>query len=340
MLKLTTMLLIVTSVLGCSGADGAVTPTAPSTVGASPQSVAPLATTVQLRGFVTDTAFRAIAGARIEVLDGPSAGYVAVSGDSGEFVLSGMLTAATQFRATKEGHQTRTQPWNCSVAVCLGTGGAQPWLGFYLTVLEASVNIAGDYTLTFTAAGTCTDLPDIARTRSYRAAVTARPADGRSAIPGFDLKVIGPVVGNMTGFPIGVAGNRLNLWLHARHDPPVVEDLGGNTYLAFSGGAETTVATSGMNPISAAFDGWIEHVVLTSPLGLWYWPQQATSKATCDSSNHRVTLIRLNLTNRASAGVHVRSSGAAGSRIGAQVGRWVRETQLKRVTGSKRPGTT
>jgi hypothetical protein len=184
MLKLTTMLLIVTSVLGCSGADGAVTPTAPSTVGASPQSVAPLATTVQLRGFVTDTAFRAIAGARIEVLDGPSAGYVAVSGDSGEFVLSGMLTAATQFRATKEGHQTRTQPWNCSVAVCLGTGGAQPWLGFYLTVLEASVNIAGDYTLTFTAAGTCTDLPDIARTRSYRAAVTPGPptADRRSRV--------------------------------------------------------------------------------------------------------------------------------------------------------------
>jgi hypothetical protein len=76
----------------------------------------------------------------------------------------------------------------------------------------------------------------------------------------------------MTGFPIGVAGNRLSLWLHARHDPPVVEDLGGHTYLAFSGGAETTVATSGMAPISAAFDGWIEHVVLTSPLGLWYWP--------------------------------------------------------------------
>ena len=61
MLKLTTMLLIVTSVLGCSGSDGAVTPTAPSTVNAPPLSVAPLATTLQLRGFVTDTAFRAIA---------------------------------------------------------------------------------------------------------------------------------------------------------------------------------------------------------------------------------------------------------------------------------------
>ena len=294
MLKVTTVLLIVTSGLGCAGSDGAVTPTAPSTASAPPQSVAALVTTFELRGFVTDTAFRAIAGARIEVLDGPSAGYAAVSGENGEFVLSGMFTAATQFRATKEGHQTRTQPWNCSVAVCLGPGGAQPWLGFYLTVLEPSVNIAGRYTLAFTAAATCTDLPDVARTSSYRAEVTARPADGRSAIPGFDLEVIGPFVGNMTGFPIGVAGNRLNFWLHGRHDPPVVEDLGGNTYLAFSGGAETTVATSGLAQISAAFDGWIEHVVLTSPLGLWYWPQQATGKATCDSSNHRITLTLLN----------------------------------------------
>ena len=293
MLKLTTMLLMFTSVLGCSGSDGAATPTAPSTVSAPPQSVAPLANTSQLRGFVTDTAFRAIAGARIEVLDGPSAGGVAVSGESGEFVLSGMFTAATQFRATKEGHETRSQPWNCSVPACLGPGGAQPWLGFYLTVLEPSVNVAGDYTLTFTAAASCTDLPDVARSRSYRAAVTAQPAAGRSAIPGFDVNVIGPVVGNMTGFPIGVAGNRLNLWLHARHDPPIVEDLGGNAYVAFSGGAETTVATAGVATISAAFDGWIEHVVLTSPLGLWYWPQQATSKATCDSSNHRITLTRL-----------------------------------------------
>ena len=249
---------------------------------------------MHLRGFVMDTAYRPLAGARVEVVDGVSAGMATVADDTGQFVLSGMFDKTTQFRAVKDGHETRTQPWNCSVAVCLGANNAQPWLGFYLTVLEPTVNIAGDYVLTFTADGACTDLPEIARGRSYRAAVTARPADGRSAIPGFDLKVVGsPVVGNMTGFPIGAAGSRLSFWLHGGHDPAVVEDLGANTYLAFSGTAAATVGPAGLSSITADFDGWIEHLVSMGPLGPWYYPQGAViSKATCESRTHRLTLTR------------------------------------------------
>ena len=241
-----------------------------------------------------DTAYRPLAGARIEVVDGASAGVSAVSDADGQFALSGRFTAATQFRATREGHESRTQPWNCSVAVCLGANNAQPWLGFYLTVLEPTVNIAGDYALTFIADSACTDLPEIARRRSYRATVTARPADGRSTVPGFDLKADGAkFVGTLDAFPIGAAGARLSLWLHARHDPAIVEDLGENTYLGFSGTAQATAANDGIIAITTAFDGWIEHVVLASPLGSWYFPQApALSKATCDSSNHRVILTR------------------------------------------------
>jgi len=294
MLKTIAVVLMSAGFAGCSGSDFARAPTAPSPSGSTPQAASNQEFPLQLRGFITDTAYRALAGARIEVVDGPSAGVSAISDAQGQFVLSGRFNAATQFRASKEGHESRTQPWNCSVAQCLGTNNAQPWLGFYLTVLEPTVNIAGDYTLTFIADSTCADLPDIARRRSYRATVTARPVDGRSTVPGFDLKADGAqFIGILDGFTIGAAGTRLSLWLHARHDPTIVEDLGENTYLGFSGTAEATVGTGGIIDINTAFDGWIEHLVVAAPLGAWYWPQpQVLSKATCDSSNHRITLTR------------------------------------------------
>src|SRR5688572_6793662 len=269
-------LLVAATLVGCSGSEPVYSPTAPSPTASTTQVETLQDLPVGLRGFVTDTAYRPLAGALVEVLDGASAGVTTISGADGHFVLSGRFDATTRFRASKDGHEARTQPWNCSVAVCLGANNAQPWLGFSLTVLEPSVNIAGDHILTFTADSACTDLPEIARGRSYRVAVTARPAADRSTIPGFDLKVIGaPVVGNMTGFPIGVAGSRLSFSLHGGHDAAIVEDLGANTYLAFSGTAAVTVGPAGLSSITAAFDGWIEHLVLMAPLGQWYYPQGA-----------------------------------------------------------------
>lgn len=287
-------LLVATTLVGCSGSEPVYSPTAPSATASITQVETPQDFPLQLRGFVTDTAYRPLAGALVEVLDGASAGVTTIAGADGQFVLSGRFNATTQFRASKDGHETRTQPWNCSVAVCLVTNDAQPWLGFYLTVLEPTVNLAGDYILTFVADGACTDLPEIARGRSYRVAVTPQPLAGRSAIPGFDLKVIGsPVVGNMTGFPIGVAGSRLSFWLHGGHDPAIVEYLGANSYLAFSGNATVAVGPTGLSSITATFDGWIEHVVLMAPMGgPWYYPQGAISKSTCESRTHRLTLTR------------------------------------------------
>jgi hypothetical protein len=294
MLKIIAPFLIAAALVGCSGSEGVSLPTSPSSTLVQPQVLAPQAVPLQLRGFVMDTAFRPVPGARIEVVDGASAGTSVIAGNDGAFVLSGMFHGATQFRAVKEGHEPRTQPWNCAVAVCLGPNNAQPWLGFYLTVLEPTVNIAGEYTLTFTADSTCADLPEIARSRSYGVTVTAQPADGRTAIPGFEVKANGGrFLSTLDGFSIGAAANRLSFWLHARHDPTIVEDLGNNTYLAFSGVAETTASRDALSPITAAFDGWIEHLVLATPLtGPWYYPQPPASTSMCDSSNHRVTLTR------------------------------------------------
>ena len=295
MLKEAALLITAMFLAGCSS-SGSPMPTGPSAVGVEPPVAVTQNLPVGLRGWVMDTAYRPLAGARIEVLDGASAGMTATSGDDGQFVLNGFFDPATRFRASMNGHETRIQPWNCSVAVCLGPNNAQPWLWFSLSVFEPTVNIAGDYTLTFTADSACTDLPDLARARSYRVTVTAQPLAGRPSVPGFDVRVTGvSLVGTLTGFPIGAAGNRLTFGLHGRHDPAIVEDLGANTYLAFSGGAEATVGPAGISTLTATFDGWIEHVALTTPLVQWYFPlPAATSKSTCDSSSNRLTLTRAN----------------------------------------------
>ena len=104
-------LLIITTLVGCSRSDAVSTPTAPSSASSALQIAAPTKTPLQLRGFVTDTAFRPVAGARVEVVDGVSAGTAVIADANGEFVLRGMFHAATRFRASSEGHETRTQPW-------------------------------------------------------------------------------------------------------------------------------------------------------------------------------------------------------------------------------------
>ena len=295
MLKSAGLLLMASTVVGCSGSDSSPLPTAPSTSTTAQQSSVTPLPGMQLRGFVVDTAFRALAGAQIEVVSGPSAGAAAVAGADGGFSLTGIFGEETRFRASMDGHEARTQTWNCSVASCGGSNGASPWLAFYLSVLAPSVNMTGSYTLTFAADAACTDLPDDVRTRSYPVVVKARSAPDRSTTPAFDLEVMNTaVVGNMTGFSIGVAGNRLSFWLHGGHDPAIVEDLGANTYLAFSGSASTEVESAQASAIEAAFAGWIEHTVLVSPLvGPWYvLPSVAAARATCESLNHRLTLTR------------------------------------------------
>ena len=291
-MKNAAFIIIAAMFAGCAGSSS-ISPTAPSAIG-SAQLAAIQEGWVVLPGFILDTAFKPLSGARIEVVSGPSAGASVLSGADGQFTVSGMFSSATQFRATKEGHESRTQTWNCSVGDC--TTGAQPWLGFYLTVPEPTVDIAGFYTMTFDADGSCVDLPAIARSRSYHVSITPQAIGDRSNGPGFNLEAVGaPMLGKLSGFPIGVAGSHVSLWLHGGHDPAIVEDLGGDTYLAFSGVADATVVAGDVSSITATFDGWIEDATFRTPLVDRYFPTQpALATAHCDSHSHRIMLMREN----------------------------------------------
>ena len=285
----------------CGGSGSSSAPTAPSAPSAAAGTVSqPGPAVANIFGFVLDTGYRPVAGARIEALDGPQAGASATADTTGQFSLSGTFNSATRFRATKDGYVAATQTWNCSVGAGCSATGARPWLGFYLASLVSPLNIAGDYTVTIVADSACADFPDDVRTRTYAAMITPSSSPSSS----FTLTASGEsFVGNLNNFPIGVVGNYLNLWLHGGHDPALVEQLAPNTYLAFSGIATASVETSPVSSISMPFDGWIDYCVLKTPMGSIYncgtsnttgepIPGLATTSVHCESKNHQLLLTR------------------------------------------------
>src|SRR4029079_18685054 len=105
-------------VIGASACGGNNTTSPSSTT--SPQPVAqptpPSNPDGFVRGSVSDTAFRPLDGAGVEVVDGPLAGMSTTADANGSFSLSGTFDDATRFRATMDGHPAATQvsrtfPW-------------------------------------------------------------------------------------------------------------------------------------------------------------------------------------------------------------------------------------
>ena len=265
----------------CGERGGELLPASPTAVSETITMPTAFAGTTTIQGFVTDTAFRALPGARVEVLSGDTAGVTAVADTDGWVKLTGVFTKTTLFRATADLHDARTQSWNCSVAVC-GGGGANPWLGFRLNPLVAPVDIAGTYTMTIVADAACVDIPLELRMRTYHATVSAQPLDDRPAAAAFDLNVSDDsMIGLYRGFTIGVAGTRLGLGMHGGHDPVIVERIEANESISVSGFAVATVAGSQPSEIRAALDGWIEY---RSPRGATF---------NCSSTAHQIILKRL-----------------------------------------------
>jgi hypothetical protein len=268
---------------GCGGSTGAV-PSAPSS---APVAV-PLPNQMQMAGTVSDSAFRYLAGARVEVVDGPQAGTWTVTDARGEFRLSGTFDDTTRFNATKEGHTAVTSTLQPYCAPC----NPNRWIHFYLPLAAPSANIAGDYTLTFTADSACAVLPNVVRT--YAARLAPAPSSHHAANTLYNGTVSGAAfLEGYNGFLVGVAGDYIAGWFGDLHgDPGLVEQVAPTTYFALGGGVVGSV-TNG-STIEASFDGFLDSCELQSAMGSRYscTPGPAAIRAQCNSRNHRLTLTR------------------------------------------------
>jgi hypothetical protein len=273
------------AVSGCSESRRLPSPVAPS-------ATAPASPTVSrqsLYGYVANTAFRAVAGAKIEVVDGPQAGTSILSDSGGLFSYAGDFATPVTMRVSRDGYMTATATSRVSAP------GGRPWVYARLESVVPPANIAGEYMLTLTADRSCTGIPADWRTRSYSATITPladptlRPntlltlaASGAEFLPGHDA------------FQIGVSGDEAGFDIYQGEEFGLVDQVAPGTFLAFGGSAFGPVGESSGSAIAARLDGVIEYCVLqtyswkydcrTSGAGLAY--------ATCPSANHQLTLTR------------------------------------------------
>jgi hypothetical protein len=234
---------------------------------------------------VSDSAFRPLRSARVEILDGPQAGRSTTTDARGEFSLFGTVDDTTRFRASQAGHVTAEATILPNCDRC----NPRRWVHFALDMLELPVALAGDYTLTFVADTACTTLPDELRTRSYEVSIELGP----NATTAFTVIPKGPAFPDgLNNFWIHVAGNYVAVTLGDHTDPGITERIDGDTYFAFGGWATVSVE-SPLSTISTPFRGWIDSCVNPN-MGPRYdcTPGPAVTLARCDSSRHQLILTR------------------------------------------------
>lgn len=115
------------------------------------------------------------------------------------------------------------------------------------------MNIAGHYALTYTAASTCSQLPDDMRTRTYAATLEPVAIEGRPSNTLFKVITTGALFVPRLAFDyflIGVAGDYLSLLMGDLHGRPgLVEQVLPTTYVAL--GAKPQVLWNQTYPRSA-----------------------------------------------------------------------------------------
>ena len=260
---------------GACGARG----TAPSPVSAAVSAGVP--PTGEIVGYVNDTAFQPLRNARVEVLDGPQSGTATITDEGGRFSLKGEFTAATRFRAAKDGYQAAIQTPQGPTSIPPSSQS----LTFFMSVVGASGNHA---TLTVDVDAACADLPNDLRTRTYPATVTAASFPRLPANTAFYAMLSGRSLDSYFHFVfIHVDGDQISFDLS---DNGIEDEVAPETYL-FVGGYGTTIAQAGATTISAPFSGLVDYCVLKSDPGTAYpCSDQAITRVRCSSTSHRISL--------------------------------------------------
>jgi hypothetical protein len=226
-----------------------------------------------------------VAGARVEIAEGPQVGQSTTTNDGGQFELSCTFVRSVTLRATKDGYAVATQSFNIS------PNATTQYVNLNLESLMPPVDIAGEYFLTLTADSACVDVPAEARTRRYEATISPSrtPNSFRGSVGGASF------IGSVNWFAVGVAGDYVAFSVDF-DGPTIVEELAPKTYLAIDGLGEGFVATPKVSVMSVPFEGYIDYCVLKPESPMNYSAcviqDQTAAHVQCMSKHHRLTLTR------------------------------------------------
>ena len=260
---------------------------------ASPSSNSPPGSpsdTIQVAGSVSDAAWRPLAGARVEVMDGPHAGLSTMTDGNGDYQLKGSFDESTHFRATKDGHVASTFPLPPACPPC----NPAWWIHFNLETLAPHPNLAGNYTLTVIANSACVALPDAVRTRTYDATVTLRSGSEFPANSHFEVSLsTPPFLDQHRTFQIGVAGDYVGGYVGDLHGTPgIAERITPTAYLGIGGWIEGSADASG-TAVTTSLSGPIDYCEVSSEMGQTFNCDTGPVVAhkTCEST-HQLILRR------------------------------------------------
>ena len=251
-------------------------PTEPSdtTPTPTPTATPAPAVTFSVSGWVFDSVSRPLAGARVEVLTGTRAGTVLVTDGQGQFAFDQPLDLYVQVRASLTGYIDHVRVVGTAAGVTPNTHR----MAFSLSSTKASVDLKGHHRITFTADADCTDLPPVARVRSYL-------ADVFSAVDLYGAK-----------FGVDTRTNYLFSTLYFSQfedyavfhlsDPPVWELLPDNAYVVIYGEAKGNVDHGGGTLPMWGFFSYCPRMKMGEPLTC------EVPEPSCQSSRHQMTIAR------------------------------------------------
>jgi hypothetical protein len=274
------------AVAACGG--NGVTPTR-AIISPSPANMLPAPTSPVpvMKGTVSDTAFRSVAGAVIEIVNGPSAGLTTVSDARGEWGFVVALDDSTQFRATKEGYEPATKP----IGPFCGTCNPNRWVNFELKTREMPANIAGSYAMTITVGRACANFPEQARTRTYAVTLPSMTDASTGSLAANASFVISPTGANFVSgwnqFWGGVSGNYIAFWFES-----LVEELAPGHYLIIGMSAGGLVGPEHPTTITTQGDGGITYCTVDAASGVFddCLRGKAVVYAPCYSGPHALIL--------------------------------------------------
>jgi hypothetical protein len=268
---------LLVTLLSLACGEGQKSQTAPS----SPLELS-AAATFTMRGEVMDTTNLPIAGAQVEVLTGPGAGTVASTDENGRFVMPWTASDSATVRVSREGFHAHQRPVPARVVA----------LRFDLEEIDSPTIVAGMYQMTLTAANECTQLPSVARQRTYRSQVypTSRVGWFSAELFDGDFPYSSFFSAEIRGEPLRTL--RVHIVTEVDWGNPVtsiVERIGPDMLLELTGLADLPL---GAHSAAAAFDG----TFTVCPAGAAVSSQTPyrcpVQPVTCRSANHRLTLMR------------------------------------------------
>ena len=273
-------LFALTVALLCTNCHSTSSPGAPSSTRPTTQFA------LHLSGTVTDNISRPLAGVQVTVAQ--PLGVMTTTDANGSFTLSDatLVDASVSLQIVKDGYRpAHLTIRNNSDSVRL------IMTPFNLLTLD------GAYTVRFSAADSCTDLPSAVRTRTYVATFQPSPNGNTlvvAPLSGADLfpfyNTISASVSNDAAVFYVYSWDADNAWGDGE---PIIDRLGSGTYVSFDGRGTSSILTSTAS-IAATFNGTIAYCAASRDPATQNWPLTCATGALmeCKSSQHQMMLTR------------------------------------------------